>query len=296
MITAPGLSQTAFVIHLKQHSRAGALVEQAREQGFAVRLVEGIDGRGVTFDLEGWKCNDDIVRWHLNRRMSGAEIGCAIGHLKAYRAASTTTSEWVVFFEDDARLTANAMANVECAVEHLRTDVPIILTLFSGAPQVVLDASTRMDLMGRSGRHLSLGRSVTPPPFALAYVMNLKARLLASRQSSVDGVADWPLWAERCEFWALTPWTVYPDQLVDSLIEDSRKLEPRAVPRRGLWSDFQRRSRVSFQQLGLKRIRLASHYFGGIAGLWTQYYRKRIRRVWLASVCFGRSSDQVVFR
>jgi hypothetical protein len=261
-----------------------------------VRLIEGIDGRGVNVDLDGWKCNDEIVKWHLNRRLSGAEMGCAIGHLRAYRAALMTTSEWVVFFEDDARLAANAMAHVECAVEHLRTDVPIVLTLFSGAPQVVLDASTRTDLTGQSGTHLSLGRSITPPPFALAYVMNLKARLLASRQSSVDGVADWPLWAELCEFWALTPWTVYPDQLVESLIEESRRLEPGTARRRGFWSDLWWRFRVGFQQLSPKRIRLARYYFGGTEGLWTHYYRKRIRRVWLASVCFGRSSDQVKFR
>lgn len=271
-------------------------MEQVVRQGFNVHLIEGVDGRGADWDADEWSQDRRIIQWQLDRALSGPELGCALGHMKIYQAANELTFDWVAIFEDDARLEPDALANLEVALEHLSIDVPIILTMFCGAPNVVLDASSARPVRGQSGQPLVLARSLTPTPFALAYVMNRPAVELASRRRSIDGVADWPLWAEVCDFWVLSPWLATPDAAGNSLIEASRKHQIGHQNRHSFHATAWRRLRVTVKQITPRGLQIGADYFGGIKALWRFYFRKRLIRVGLAIVKPRLSSNQIKLR
>lgn len=294
------ISRSAYVVHLPTASRLGPLVEQIAEQGLSPVLVNGFDGRGL-YDLGTFRRYDAaITRWHIGRDMTGPEIGCAVGHLRAYRKAyAGDKAPWVAIFEDDARLLDGALQCLDEIAECISEEIPTIVSLYSDAPRLILSAASMrtIDCPRHSG--LYLARSMTPPSFAMAYLMNRPALELAASRDFVEGVADWPAWAESCQFWVVQPWLARPDQLEPSLIQSSRTDSGIETGAGSSSRHAFRRTRVAMRQLQPSGLWAASRYYGGPLELWKSYYRPRLRRVRssLRLRWFGRrSSDQVQLR
>jgi GR25 family glycosyltransferase involved in LPS biosynthesis len=294
------ISRSAYIVHLPTASRLGPLVDQIAEQGLSPVLVEGFDGRGLD-DVGAFRQYDAaITRWHIGRDMTGPEIGCAVGHLRAYwKAYAGDKAPWVAIFEDDARLLDGALQCLDEIAQCLSEEVPIVLSLYSDAPRLTLSLASMRSLDCPGHSDLYVAQSMTPPSFAMAYLMNRPALELAASRESVEGVADWPAWAERCQFWVVQPWLARPDQLEPSLIQSSRTDLGIETSAGSSSRHAFRRTRVAMRQLQPSGLWAASRYYGGPRELWKSYYRPRLLRVRssLRLPWFGtRSSDQVQLR
>jgi GR25 family glycosyltransferase involved in LPS biosynthesis len=143
----------------------------------------------------------------MRRELSRGEIGCALGHLLAYK--SNLESDWVIVLEDDTEILQNP-SNLES-----------VLTKFGKKPMVV--HLNDIDLKSKKrihGKYFWYNR----PYRTHAYAINKKAiKIAIAYQNKIITTADWPVqWAYIVPFyWLKNDTFMLRDQ--GSIIEGERR-------------------------------------------------------------------------
>ena len=230
--------------------------------GFEVFNVSGVDGRTLSaMDLERVK-QETATRIH-GRPMTSGEIGCSLGHLSAYDVARSLDADWTLVCEDDAIIRSN-IVHLEAVLQSLPQTSSLVLNLYS----YVGNPWRRKGLMHihgpiEQGGTQVVGRYFKPPQMALAYCLNRSAVDWAASRTTVDGGPDWPLWADKLDFWGVYPWMATPMESVPSLIDPDG--DGRVLPKVQHGSVFS-----PGRRLGYLLPRVASSWAGALGG-WRPY-------------------------
>jgi GR25 family glycosyltransferase involved in LPS biosynthesis len=131
----------------------------------------------------------------------GPEIGCALSHFRCAREALELNARFLIVFEDDADIKCDLQPAIE-ELKNLDPEQPTVLQLHSYNNSILRKKSV---LQVRSQPNHIVGRFYIPPKSAAAYCMNRAAIELYADKTVVEGVADWPPFANSFQFWGYFP-------------------------------------------------------------------------------------------
>lgn len=223
-------------------------------------------------DLRGWSDErlepyvDNVAAEQLyGQPLSGAQVGCALSHLDAYRYLLTTANEWALVMEDDAILAPQVDSScLKELVRILGQRGPAIVALYSRlAPKWLAPR------LGRVGC-CELLQSPCILPGTVAYLINRDAAGLAVASASRERIAfraDWPAWAAESTFLFTSPWLcTHNDSMPSTMPEGQTERPLRRI----------RRSILLLSGLGFTAL---SMYYGGDRGLFFRHVtRPRLAR------------------
>ena len=193
-----------FVIALGSIPRSAALMDQLSDQGIDARIVKAVDGRFWSDLFDPTLVNINCFRRIVGRLPSGPEIGCALSHIECARQAQAAGANYALVFEEDAVVVSDLAPALE-AMRNLDSIAPIVLQLYS-VEEPALKKNTVTEIK-TDPTHI-LGQYFIPPGNTVAYLMNHAAIQIFALEKIVKGVADWPPYANKVEFWAYLPWPV----------------------------------------------------------------------------------------
>ena len=149
------------------------------------------------------------VNW---RKIENSEWCPDLGHHKIYQMQVTNGEhdEWFCVLEDDVTLCDDFFDRL-AELGSLRFSQPTVIQLFSRGKRYCYSETAQKRL------HLSLYKADFPPGSACAYLMNISALKVATREEKAKGFADWPYWSKQCNFYLSYPWTVV-EHPTDSLL------------------------------------------------------------------------------
>lgn len=249
----------SFIISLGEVPRNPLLVGQLNDYGLDPLIIRATDGRFWEFPFKPEVVNIDRFVAILGRIPSGPEIGCALSHLRVARDACEMDIEYCMVFEEDAFVSGDLIQAVE-VIRKIDSSTPTIVQLFSLSPPLfepgsIVSLGPNSPIVG--------GRFLLPPASTVAYILNRAAiRAFASRPV-VEGVADWPPYANSFDFWGLQPWPV-SHLSEDSAIEQHRKILVHGKEVRNRYRRFLTNYMLLF------RIERVKHHSNSLGGL-TQY-------------------------
>lgn len=242
-----------FVISLGTVPRNRELLAQVTAQGFSPRLVDAIDGRSWSYPFDSDIVNVKRFQKITGRRPTGPEIGCALSHLKCAQLAGK--SKYALVMEDDAKITDDIYPALR-AMQKLDKDNPVIVQLYS-SPKSVLKRRTLTKLERNTDGVIA--RFFIPPHGAVAYLMNRSAIDVFASKKIVEGVADWPPYAQVFEFWGYFPSPVGHDSN-DSTIEQFRK---DMIPNPRFRNIYLHGALIYFRLFRISRVMEHSRILGG---------------------------------
>lgn len=190
----------ALVISLSETPRTLNLLGALRHRGFRPRLVDALDGKGLTESEVRTIAVPVAGRLLYGEKLSSEQIGCHISHRRAYQEFLESQDEWILIVEDDA-FPLDGLVQLRCWVENKRLAAPTVIECYS-AGRVNIASSRNLII----GPNISLQPLQTYPGFAVGYFINRKAAALAAASPSIVAArADWPPWAVSVQFWRSIP-------------------------------------------------------------------------------------------
>jgi len=230
------LDVIALIISLGPTPRNPKLLSQLQGQGITSKIVQGVNGRLWTEPFDPSIVNIKRFKTVVGMLPIGPEIGCALSHFLCAREAANLNAHYVIVLEDDANIESD-----------LRPALEEIKTLDSKQPSVLQLHSYNYSILRRSSvfevksepNHI-IGQFYTPPKSTAAYCMNRAAIEVFASKTVVEGVADWPPFANSIRFWGYFPSPVATIGGA-STIESVRK-EAASNPGRNEWYVLQLRN------------------------------------------------------
>lgn len=155
-----------------------------------LEIVRGIDGR-VTDCTVDPRVNFRASQQILGRNLTSGEAACMLGH---HGMQTEPFSNWLLILEDDARL-VHIDDLQDFYVSHILSigSRPVVCTLFKGLYGL-------SSLRSRLSRSMQLNKLVKPSTGTVAYFVNEEAHELISLEKQLTGVADWPTWIHKVNF------------------------------------------------------------------------------------------------
>ena len=197
-----------FVISVAGKIRNPYLVKQASEfwPGANVELISAITPKSMDQELMRFLQEESSAL--LGRKITDFEIAVAQSHRKCYSVAIEKGYAKVLILEDDVKI-SNSMTISKIDVERLNERRNIIISLYS--PKWSLWIKRKETI-----------RSIFPPAYAAAYLINQNGLKFASDQESL-GLADWPTWSNKFRFY-LTSGSQFETIDSESYLEKSRQI------------------------------------------------------------------------
>lgn len=245
-----------FIISMGSHPQNSSLIDQLKSQGLSPQLIRAVDGRHWTlpFDLE--IVNTERFKKVIGRQPTGPEIGCAMSHIVCATQAQSAGARYAIVLEEDANIEASLLPAIKFLRE-LDPDNPSVLQLFSLSKPLFRKASiVEVD----STPPAVIGRFFLPPSSTVAYALNRSAIEAFASRPTIEGVADWPPYANAFNFWGFYPWPV-------SHIGDHSTIEPHRLLFRNQSRTENRFWKFFIEQLrlfGLNRVREHSQSLGSL--------------------------------
>ncbi len=183
------------------------LIASLRAIGLREVEAGGVDLRGRSAADVDAIADQRLATRIYGRALTPGEVGCAIGHRRAWQAIVDGGTPWGLVVEDDAVVLPGLGAALR-AISHLEPTAPWLVALLAqswpGHPLVVTGA------MGAPGPGATgLRRVGVTWGGACAYVLSRDAaRVLLTGPGRVSMVADWPPEAARCRLAAYLPYPV----------------------------------------------------------------------------------------
>lgn len=254
----------AFVISLSSSPRNSEILVQLRNQGIHTTLIEAVDGRLWTEPFDRNLVDVNKFKRIIGRPPTGPEIGCALSHLQCAREAQEKNLRFALVLEEDAIITADLLSPLT-VMDKIDSGKPMILQLYSPhAPVVRRDTFLRVD--DNSGQFAA--QFFMPPNAAVAYLMNRAAINIFSSRKTVEGVADWPPFANVVDFWGVFPSPV-THKSHGSAIEEQRVMQINKSRFRHRYFQI---VETYFELFRLGRVREHSQSLGGLS----HYFREVI--------------------
>jgi len=181
--------------------------------GIDYEVVVGVDGNALSDDEIGKSYNALAFSRRNGRQATRGEIGCALGHQKAYRRIAEENLSHALILEDDAWLNPNLPA----AMEELERTIP------PDEPVVVLLTWAIQTPTGRS-KPLSMSYRIADAPKASCahgYVITQAAATnLARELYPVSHVADAWGWMRKHGYVRVC--NVYPPLITNDLSQETQ--------------------------------------------------------------------------
>ncbi|KRE74496.1 hypothetical protein ASG77_07275 [Arthrobacter sp. Soil762] len=203
----------AMVIGLEDSYRGEPLEAQLSGYGITYTRIPGV----IVDDQPGGMADhvDQAAARVLQRReLTKGEVGCALAHRSTWAALLSSSAQFALVFEDDARLTREPLdQNVKCVLD---SEHPVV---------VLLDSYADHTVVSRRARHVGdVYRTLVPAPGAWAYALNRAAAdVLLERGEPISSVTDWPARvAHKVSFHVTYPPRARVDMNVASNLEASR--------------------------------------------------------------------------
>lgn len=266
------LGVRAFVISLGPVPRNPLLIDQLNNCGLKPHILKAIDGRSWTYPFHSDTVDIKTFEGILGRVPTGPEVGCALSHLRCAREASAADASYSVVFEEDAFI----FGDIRPAVEFIReidSEKPTVVQLFSSSLPFFDPGSVTEVAPGSA---MVAGRFLLPPANTVAYILNRSAIAAFASRPIVEGVADWPPYANSFQFWGLQPWPV-SHSVEGSTIEHQRKV---------LISDGEVRNRFLrfltnyFLLFQVNRVKHHSQSVGGLRAYFLRVVIPETRMIW----------------
>ena len=162
----------------------------------SVGVFLGLDGQSI--DLVGNSLiSDSGNKSVLGRSLTSPEIACLIGHRQIHNRFQT---EWLLVIEDDAKaIDLSLLDKVLSQLHTIDSSNPTVISLFGGTNVIPLNPMRKIQ------EDLSLVRLAVPSTGTVSYLINSKARKLSISTPVITGVADWPTWIYKCDFYLTSP-------------------------------------------------------------------------------------------
>jgi glycosyl transferase family 25 len=183
-----------YVISLKGSDvRRASINQELSKFGIQYEIVDAV--RGADLDIE----NDDRINHKLAKELAfwltPGTIGCALSHLECYKKAIAEDLDYVVIFEDDAKITSDYTSYLDKVFENLQDREVCLLYQISWAP-LILDSSSKVALDQKAG----MFRFIQGHPIAAtAYILTRQGyRSLAQNILPISTAADvWNTFLEK---------------------------------------------------------------------------------------------------
>ena len=184
--SAAGTGPRTFVVNLaREKARRAAIESQLDTLGLEYEIVDAVDGRALTPELES-----QVDRGRAERRLGEpllpGEIGCALSHQKIYRRMLECGLDSAVVLEDDALLGAG-FADIVRQLARSAEDLVLLHHCYSFSY-----AWWRL-WRPAVGEHRLLPCTRTPCSTVAYYLTTKAATTLLREGLPVRGRADWPL-------------------------------------------------------------------------------------------------------
>jgi GR25 family glycosyltransferase involved in LPS biosynthesis len=214
-----------FVIALESAPRNLNLLHQLSEQKIPFQLVNAIDGRSWRAPFNTELVDTEVFKSVLGRIPRGAEIGCALSHMECIQQAKLQDLDFALIFEDDADIIGDLMPIIE-QIKSIDEGQPMIFQLHSYSDSLIKRRTLRKSVSSNSQ---VLGNFFKPPRSAAAYCINRTAIEIYAQHRIVQGVADWPPFANCFQFWGFFPCPVMLSGLPSTIesLEDAKEVHPR---------------------------------------------------------------------
>ena len=233
-----------IVLGLPGKLRSQSLDELSQEVSNCVYVPP----RFKTVDRNALTVNESRTKLLTGRKLSDADVSCALTHKRAVVAAETEfqTHEhisWALIAEDDADIDLRTFQRVADELNSARIDVPVLVKFYS-APSL-RHLTRRMTLSRRSNllssRHWLAG--------AVCYAMNRAAvrEILPFARMPVDNVADWPIYYSRLNL------------LVSGEVSVSEVTGPSTIGKRDSMGVF---SRILLHSRQIRHLGILSRIYG----------------------------------
>ena len=208
-----------FVISLNSVPRNALLLNQLMNQGIAPLVVKAVDARSWTPPFSSSKIDIKSFNKITGRMPSGGEIGCALSHLLCAQKAETSGTEYALVFEEDAEVVGELAPSLNF-LRRMDPNMPTVVVLYANPGSVLKKGSITRD---KEDTAYEFGKFFMPPSGTVAYLMNKAAIDVFASKTIIEGLADWPPFANRFEFWGCFPNPISTN-LEKSTIEDSRAI------------------------------------------------------------------------
>lgn len=217
----------AYVINLPQSSdRRASIVDQLRPTGMDYELVDGVDGLALTTSDRVGLVDEKVAARYDNWLTPGA-IGCALGHLRAYRRIIEADDPGgvAVVLEDDAIVSPTLAQTIRQISSHMR-GAEVVLLYFRSFDACRL---SRQDALAMpAGVRVMYPIDVRQPISAVGYLISVEAcRRLAEVILPVRAEAD--SWGHFHELGAIDSIRCVIPRPV-SVRNDFKSTNDRAVP------------------------------------------------------------------
>jgi hypothetical protein len=183
------------ILSIEENLRNPSLIQALRlafpDFDLDLEIVRGLDGR-VTDCTVDHRINFNASRRVLGRDLTSGEAACMLGH---HRMQTEPFSRWLLILEDDARL-VHIDGLQDFYVSHIRSidSSPVVCTLFKGLYGLP-------SVRSRFSRSNQLNKLVKPSTGTVAYFVNEEACDLICLEKQIAGVADWPTWIHKVNFY-----------------------------------------------------------------------------------------------
>lgn len=178
-----------------------------------VGIPEGFRGRSLELDLTAYTEDlrtglgelvspedfylkkfhtDEIALQILGRTLTRGEVGCSLGHLRAYSSLITAGANWGVIVEDDAVMIKPL--DVETLSNFLNSSIPKVCCLYWEKATTVSVRVNFLTYISKRQKQSGFVRLLVPPTNTVAYAINrAAAHELVSANTKVSFTADWPI-------------------------------------------------------------------------------------------------------
>ena len=204
------LNYSIQIISTNKVVRSETLISALNKYEMPFEISPGVVPTVDEFDL-GIFHSKYISSLICQRRITKAEVGCAVAHQNAIKNFLNTESEFGIIFEDDCEI--YEFLDLKVITNFLATSKPRVLLLgWIPGYAVIYPDQIQLDPDTYS--------VVTPPTCAFGYALNKSAADLFIASKKVLDLADWPIQTLKKIEFAIprTSWVLAPQDPSNSII------------------------------------------------------------------------------
>lgn len=178
------------------------LAQDLHALGFDLVRAVGVGPEAISSPSIQARMDQRGAKVHSGAKLTPKQVACLISHQMAIcDTAYEMGSEWTIILEDDALIDGNLKAFAD-SLSKLRTDSPLIVSLFSLGRVIDRNFAPHLEL-----GNIELRPLAAPPASAVGYAINRSAVEVARRFQSwpIFTRADWPPWACLVRFYLTEP-------------------------------------------------------------------------------------------
>jgi hypothetical protein len=192
-----------YIIKMPGSERNPELFESLKKLGLSYEIQTAIIGKNLTSGEINSQVNLRSCKARLGYDISQNLIGCALSHKEIYRKAYFQNKDWILVFEEDAKLTDFDPEQI-IQITGTSSAEPLIIQLFSRSARLMNKKT--IELLPGGTREIFTFQPRLVGSGASAYLMNKSALKLSQKNHLLGGPPDWPEWSSKVTMKGVYPW------------------------------------------------------------------------------------------